>query len=195
MSNFPEELFDPVELHPNLRQAFGSNPPDFKVMPHVAVPVVDPKAARLEIPKHFHRSDIFLFWGDSSHTWHVDSLKSLLRGDKVPPELGAHPKAYNACFALFDLHIVELANLFGEPRDEELREIVSTLRRRPDGKSLGFTHDYLWQACALILGTYPLSEAEFEAILTRLERSCRTFSRGASSRNFATTLRNLHGRK
>lgn len=191
MSNSPERVFDPVELHPSLREFFGPNPPDFNVMPHVAVPVVDPKAAQLEIPKHFHRSDIFLSWGESSHAWRVDSLKSLFRGDKIPPELGAYPKAYNGCFALFDLHIVELANLSGDPRDEELREIVSTLRRRPDGKSLGFNHDYLWQACALILGTYPLSEAEFEAILTRLERSCRTFSHGPSSRNFVAALRSL----
>jgi hypothetical protein len=70
-----------------------------------------------------------------------------------------------------------------------MREIYSTLRRRPDGRSLGFVHDYMWQAAALILGTRPLSQAEFEAIMARLERSCRTFELGPTSRNYVTSLR------
>jgi hypothetical protein len=63
------------------------------------------------------------------------------------------------------------------------------LRRRPDGRSLGFTHDYMWQVSALLLGTRVLSQAEFEALLLRLERSCRTFEDGSSSRNYVATLR------
>ena len=70
-----------------------------------------------------------------------------------------------------------------------MKEIFSTLRRRPDGKSLGFVHDYMWQAAALVLGTHPLSQVEFEAIMARLERSCRTFEQGPTSRNYASSLR------
>jgi hypothetical protein len=74
-----------------------------------------------------------------------------------------------------------------------MREVFSILRRRPDGRSEGFVHDYLWQAAALILGTRPLSQAEFEAILARLERSCRTFEQGATSLNYVATLRSTFG--
>jgi hypothetical protein len=75
-----------------------------------------------------------------------------------------------------------------------LLEIYSNLRRRPDGRSLGFFHDYLWQAAALILGTRVLSKAEYEAILARLERSCRTFRMGPTSRNLAASLHQTLGR-
>jgi hypothetical protein len=51
----------------------------------------------------------------------------------------------------------------------------------------------MWQAAALVLGTRPLSQAEYEAILARLERSCRSFARGATSRNYVDTLRNTIG--
>lgn len=74
-----------------------------------------------------------------------------------------------------------------------MKEIYSVLRRRPDGRSLGFVHDYMWQAAALILGTRSLSQAEFEAIMARLERSCRTFETNATSRNYITALRSTIG--
>lgn len=67
------------------------------------------------------------------------------------------------------MHALEISKTFGDQRDAEMREIYSTLRRRPDGRSLGFVHDYMWQAAALILATRPLSQAEFEAIMARLE--------------------------
>jgi len=51
----------------------------------------------------------------------------------------------------------------------------------------------MWQAAALVLGTRPLSQAEFEAITARLERSCRTFEEGAASRNYIATLRTTVG--
>jgi hypothetical protein len=69
-----------------------------------------------------------------------------------------------------------------------LKEVYNILRRRPDGKSLGFVHDYMWQAAALVLAIAPLSQAEYEAIAGRLERSCRTFEQGASSRNYIDCL-------
>ena len=47
----------------------------------------------------------------------------------------------------------------------------------------------MWQAAALVPGTRPLSQAEFEAIMGRLERSCRTFEQGPTSRNYVTALR------
>jgi hypothetical protein len=52
---------------------------------------------------------------------------------------------------------------------------------------------YLWQAAALILGTRSLSQAEFEAIMSRLERSCRTFEQGPTSRNYVAALTSTFG--
>ena len=37
-----------------------------------------------------------------------------------------------------DLHALEISKLFGDRRDEEMLGIYSALRRRPDGKSMGF---------------------------------------------------------
>lgn len=47
---------------------------------------------------------------------------------------------------------------------------------------------------ALILGTRPLSQAEFEAILARLERSSRTFEMGPGSRKYVAALKGTLGR-
>ncbi len=69
-----------------------------------------------------------------------------------------------------------------------MKEVYSVLRRRPDGKSLGHLHDYMWQAAALLLASQPLSQAEFEAIMSRLERSCRTFRMGPTSTNYVHSL-------
>jgi hypothetical protein len=121
-------------------------------------------------------------------------LRALFRGDKQPPVLGDYPEAYNECFLLLDLHVLEISKFFGDRRDAEMREIYSALRRRPDGRSLGFVRDYMWQAAALVLGTRPLSQAEFEAIMARLERSCRTFEQSPTSRNYITALKTTLGR-
>jgi hypothetical protein len=75
-----------------------------------------------------------------------------------------------------------------------MKEIYSWLRRRPDGKSLGFVHDYMWQAAALMLGLHVLSRKEFEAIMARLERSCRRFEMGSTSRNYAEAMMRLYGK-
>jgi hypothetical protein len=122
------------------------------------------------------------FWASET-----DSPLAFHRGWQV-----ARPKPLPAIYAP-DSTGVEISKFFGDRRDAEMKEISSLLRRRPDGRSLGFVHDYLWQAAALILGTRPLSQAEFEAIVARLERSCRTFERGPGSRNYVATLRSTIG--
>lgn len=63
------------------------------------------------------------------------------------------------------------------------------LRRRPDGRSLGAVHDFLWQVAALLLGTYVLSRAEFEALIAALERSTRKWALRPVSRNYVAYLR------
>ena len=181
------------DLVPSLRQAFEAPPPDLTKVILVAVPVKNPQEHTSPVPAGFPRSELGLTDGKSFWHWETDSLQALFRGDKQPPELGDVPEAYVDSLGLLELHALELSKVFGDRRDAEMRELYSTLRRRPDGRSLGFVHDYMWQAAALLLATRPLSEAEFEAILARLERSCRTFEMGPTSRNYIAALRMSFG--
>ena len=70
-----------------------------------------------------------------------------------------------------------------------MEEIYSMFRRRPDGRSLGDVHDFMWQAAALLLGCYVLSEAEFVGVFTALEHSTRKWALRPISRFYAAYLR------
>lgn len=194
MQTTPETFFDPDDFVPELREILGRPPIDPKRLLLVAVPVQEPeKHGGRILPAQPKRNVILMGDGEEFWQWEVESLRSLFRGDRQPPVVGDYPVAYNDSFMLLDLHVLEISKFFGDRRDTEMKEIYSSLRRRPDGRSLGFVHDYLWRAAALVLGTRPLSRAEFEAIMERLERSCRTFERGPSSRNYVATLRSTLG--
>lgn len=180
---------------PGLRQVVENPPLDPRKILLAAIPIENPEERRGLAPAGRTRCSLSLTDGKAFWFWETDSLRALFRGNKQPPVLGDYPEAYNDSFALLDLHALEISRFFGDRRDAEMREVYSLLRRRPDGKSLGFVHDYMWQAAALILGTRPLSQAEFEAIMARLERSCRTFEQGPASRNYIATLRTTLGQE
>jgi hypothetical protein len=188
----PNDFFLRIEdFVPSLREALEREPLDLKKTLRAAVPAEKTEEGGYRIPETMDRHRIHLSDGTSSCLWETDSLRALFRGDAQPPHLGDYPSAYNGSFALLDLHAVEISHFVGDRRDEEMLEIFSMLRRRPEGRSLGLVHDYMWQAAAIILGTRPLSQAEFEAILSRMERSCRTFRMGPTSRNYVTSIRGL----
>jgi len=195
MQKAPEIFFDVASFVPGLREQFEGRPPNPKRIVLAAIPVKNPQEHPKPVPAGTDRRELSLTDGKEYWHWEAESLKSLFRGDKRPPVLGQYPEAYNDTFILLDLHALEISKLFGDRRDAEMREIYSTLRRRPDGRSLGFVHDYMWQAAALVLGTRPLSQAEFEAIMARLERSCRTFEIGSTSRNYVAALRQTLGQE
>jgi hypothetical protein len=176
---------------PSLRQAFEREPLDLRKLLRAALPARKTEEGGFEIPETMDREVIHITDGESACLWETKSLRALFRGDAQPPQLGDYPTAYNGSFALLDLHAVEISHFIGDRRDEEMLEIFSTLRRRPDGRSLGIAHDYMWQAAAIILGTRPLSQAEFEAICSRMERSCRTFRMGPTSRNYVNSVRQV----
>ncbi len=182
-------FFKLEDFVPNLREAIGREPLDLKKILRAAVPVENPEKHPRLLPAGMDRRSVCLTDGRSACLWETDSLRALFRGDRQPPVLGDYPEAYNDSFILLDLHALEISHFFGDRRDEEMLNIYSTLRRRPDGRSMGFVHDYMWQAAAIVLGTRPLSQAEFEAIMARLERSCRTFAMGPTSRNYVASLR------
>ena len=155
----------------------------------VGIPVEEPRGEKI-VPHLHDRHIIFVNDGEELFQWEVESLRSLFRGDKTAPDFGDMPPPdYMPLFLYIETHVLEISDCIGDRRDAEMKEIYSVLRRRPDGRSLGFTHDYMWQVSALLLGTRVLSQAEFEALLLRLERSCRTFEDGSSSRNYVAALR------
>ncbi len=187
------DLFNVEDFVPGLRQAVEKEAFDLKKMIRVALPVKNPHQPARAVVDLKDRREIWLTDGEKGCLWKTDSLRALFRGDKRPPVLGDYPEAYNEVFMMLDLHVLELSRFIGDRRDAEMLEIYSCLRRRPDGKSMGLAHDYMWQAAAFILGSRPLSQAEFEAIMSRVERSCRTFAFGPGSSNYVAALRTTFG--
>ncbi len=136
------------------------------------------------------RHSIRLYDGMKLGDWPVASLPELFRGTKLPPaDIAHYPPTYCPYFFFIERHLLTICDAAGDRTDQEMEEIYSALRRRPGHKSLGPTHDFLWQVSALMLGRYVLSQAEFEAIMGTLERSARKWALRPISRNYVPYLR------
>lgn len=121
--------------------------------------------------------------------WQVPALGELFRGSRTPPrDIDHYPEEYCPHFFFIENHVLTVCAAKGDRTDQEMEEIYSMLRRRPDGRSLGAVHDFLWQVAALLLGTQVLSAAEFEALLGALERSTRKWALRPVSRNYVAYL-------
>ena len=72
--------------------------------------------------------------------------------------------------------------------DDRFIEAFSAVRRRPDGKSVGFIHDVIWQLAADFLIRHVCSQHEFEACFRRLEQSARTWHTSATSTNYLANI-------
>jgi hypothetical protein len=137
---------------------------------------------------------VLLSDGQKFAHWSVTSLRELFRGDRQPPpDMDHYPEDYTAHFFFIETQLLTLCDAMGDRTDQELEGIYSELRRRPDGRSLGVAHDFLWQVAALLLGTYTLSEAEFEALIGALVRSTRKWGLRPISRNYVDYLRKNFG--
>jgi hypothetical protein len=127
--------------------------------------------------------------GQKMAYWPVPTLTGLCRGNRAPPpDMDHYPKEHAPCFFLIESHVLTVCQALGDRTDQELEEIYSMLRRRPDGRSLGVVHDFLWQVSAFLLGTHVLSAAEFEALIGALERSTRNWGLRPVSRNYVAYL-------
>jgi hypothetical protein len=123
--------------------------------------------------------------GSKMARWQVPALGELCRGSQTPPpDMDHYPKEYCADFYFIEKHLLTACAAKRDRTDQEMEEICSMLRRRPDGRSLGVLHDFIWQVAALLLGTRALSQAEFEALLGALERSTRKWGLRPVSRNY-----------
>jgi hypothetical protein len=137
------------------------------------------------------RNEIIVDQGEKATTWEAPGLRDLFRGNAVPPSMERYPEEYVPCFAFYEQHFLTACQGLGDRTDQEMEEVYAMLRRRPDGKSMGVLHDFLWQVSALLLALRPLSAAEFEAVVGRLERSARTWALRPVSRNYIAAVRDM----
>jgi hypothetical protein len=128
--------------------------------------------------------------GDKVVIWTVATLSELCRGDRPPPaDLEKYPPEYVPYFLFIESHLLLLSDGIGDRTDQEMEEIYAALRRRPDGRSLNLTHDFMWQVAALLLGSQMLSLVEFEGMMSILHRSTRRWALRPISRNYIAYLR------
>jgi hypothetical protein len=172
------------EFEPSLAEVVRLHKLDWE---ELGVPCIDrnqPYGAPATIP----RTTVFVADPKKAAVWETASLRALFRGNKVPPSLEQYPPEYVPLLYFIERHVLSLCKVVGEKTDGEFEEWYSNLRRRPDGRSLGEFHDYLWRVCALLLAMRPTSQAEFEAVIGRLARSASTFRMGHASRFYMDYL-------
>ena len=112
-------------------------------------------------------------------------LRSLFRGDrKAFEDRRAPPDDLLTVFHTIEGTLAEWCVLSKtRVRDEQFAQLYSELRRRPDGRG-GPLFQYARAAAQVALLLRPTSEAEFDAVLRRIERSTRTFSDGPMSTGY-----------
>jgi hypothetical protein len=152
----------------------------------VSVPIESDGHGKIRV---LDKHSVPLHDGARTVRWQVPSLSELFRGNRMPPsDMDHYPEDYREHFFVIEAHVLTLCKARRDPTDQEMEEIYSMLRRRPEGRSLGATHDFMWQAAALLLGTHVLSAAEFEALIGALERSTRKWALRPVSRNYVAYL-------
>lgn len=176
----------PVDTLAEVAQANGFDCAHLRL----AIEVDDDRVIRIS-----DRTLIGISDGDRVAVWQVPSLRPLLRGDRKPPDLRSPPDEYMLFMFPIEEQVLAFAAATGHPAtDDDIRDAFSTIRRRPDGRSLGLVHDVLWQAVALAVGLRPVSAAELSAIMSRLELSARRWRQFAGSTAYSEFLRDhLHG--
>lgn len=171
------------DLVPTLRQiveAEGLNPDKL---------IVDIEADNRGNIRVLDKHSVPVHDGNKMVRWQVPALGDLFRGSRTPPpDMDRYPEEYTPHFFFIENHVLSVCEAIGDRTDQEMEEIYSMFRRRPDGRSLGALHDFLWQVSALLLGTRVLSAAEFEALIGALERSTRKWALRPVSRYYASYL-------
>ena len=158
---------------------------------------LDPEALAVifEADNHGHvrladRHSLNLSDGEKTACWKVPALRELFRGERLPPaDIDHYPPEYVPLFYTLEYQVLTLCEAIGDRTDQEMEEIYSALRRRPEGRSLSAIHDLIWQFAALLLGTPALSEREFEAMMGALLSSTRKWGMRPISRNYSAYLR------
>jgi len=178
----------PLDIAPSLRAVIQNNHLSDKSL------TVAAQVNARDLIEVKNRSVVFVTDGEKTGTWEVVSLRALFRGQRKPPaDLEQYPPSHVPYFWLIERHVLLISKIIGDRTDQEMEQVYSLLCRRPDSRSIGPTHDVLWQAAALLLGLTPLSEAEFTAIFGVLTKSTRKWAQSPISRNYIHFLRESIG--
>lgn len=113
-------------------------------------------------------------------------ITELFAGDRTPPDFAdGPPHDYVPFFATIELTAADYCSVLECVEvDREFERLYRHLRRRPDGSHRNPLFSYLQAAARLYMSLHDVSQAEFEAVVRRIERSARTFSMGSTSRNY-----------
>ena len=158
----------------------------FELMDPTMVPVAwDPSRGVLPAPR-----DFLVVQGENKFALTRAPLTPLLEGPNVPPDLKDYPEEYTLFFYSIEATVLEVCTLAGrDETDDEMLDLYSQIRRRPDTPGKTTLHTYVLAALQVYLSGHPTSRMEFEAVLQRLERSVRTFRTHPTSRNYLAYLR------
>ena len=182
--NMADVLAANLDLAPALRSLVESEGLDGK---NLSVALKADSQGHVQIQD---RQSIPIYDGRKGAIWTVPSVRELFRGDKQPPaDISHYPPEYVPYFFFIENHLLTYGDAIGDPSDQEFEEAYSTLRRRPDGKSLGVLHNFVWQVAAALLSTHVLSAAEFDGIFGALTASARKWGVWPISRNYMAYLR------
>src|SRR5713101_7042490 len=114
MQQAPETFFNFADFVPELREEFTDGPPDPKKLLRAAIPIKNPHQHPVPLPAGTDRHALSLTDGEHFWFWEPESLASLFRGAMQPRVLGDYPEAYNDSFIIFDVHVLEISNVFGD---------------------------------------------------------------------------------
>jgi hypothetical protein len=173
MINYSKSFHDVSEFVPSLRAVIAGRAIDPKRMWSIAIKIEETENEVIDAMED--RRDITVTDGRAIVEWRVESLSSLFRGSATAPSLENYPEEYFHLFASIERPVLDYADSFEELTDNELLGIYSNFARRPDGVGGSLLYNHLWQACARALGTRLWSGMQLEAVLRRLQRSCRIY--------------------
>ena len=116
----------------------------------------------------------------------LKKISDLFSGNRQPPDFKHGPTKE---FVLFFVLIERMAWDFCVStkrieRDGEFERLYNLLRRRPDGLDFNPLFSYLQGTVRLYMSLRDVSQAEFEAVASRLAKSAKTFSEGPTSMNY-----------
>jgi hypothetical protein len=116
----------------------------------------------------------------------LKKISELFSGNRQPPVFKNVPaEEYMRFFATIELMALDFCvSTKRVERDEEFERLYNLLRRRPDGRDYNPLFSYLQGSVRLYMSLRDVSQAEFEAVVSRLARSAKTFSQGPTSMNY-----------
>ena len=117
---------------------------------------------------------------------HLKPISQLWTGSAVPPDLSkTPPPQYQPFFLLMESTAANYCAAQGRPEtDDEFERLFRQLRRRPDGTDAHPLFSYLQGAARLYMSLRDVSQAEFEAVVSRLSQSAKWHSTHTGSTNY-----------